>query len=70
MDNFVEDQWNQFGSNLERTAEHLAGDDQQLLDEFLKSASEFHDSKSPESYYELLPAIAEGTALAVEWQNR
>ena len=70
MDNFIDDQWNEFCSNLERTAKHVAGDDQHLLDSFLKTAAEFRDSKSPESYYELLPAIAEGTKLAVEWQSR
>ena len=36
MSSFVEDQWNQFCSNLEQTAKFLAGDDQQLLDKFLK----------------------------------
>ena len=69
MDNFVKDQWNQFCSNLERTAKHFASDNQKLLDKYLESASQFHDSKSPESYYELLTAIAEGTKLAVDWQN-
>ena len=70
MSSFVEDQWNQFCSNLEQTAKFLAGDDQQLLDKFLKSANEFRGSKSPESYAELLPSIAEGTELAVKWQDR
>ena len=69
MDSFIENQWNQFCNNLKKTAKHIAGDDQKRLDEFLKAASEFGDSKSPESYYELLPAIAEGTKLAVEWQS-
>ena len=69
MENFVEDQWNQFCNNLEQTARHLAGDDEKQLDDFLKSAGEFNDLKSPESYYELLSAIAEGTELAVEWQS-
>ena len=70
MDSFIEDQWNQFCNNLERTAKHLAGDDQNRLDEYLEEAGEFSDSKSPDSYYELLPAIAEGTELAVGWQDR
>ena len=70
MDSFVTKQWNQFNDNLEQIAKHLAGDDQKLLDEYLNSASEFQESRSPDSYAELLPAIAEGTALAVKWQNR
>ncbi|MFT7632170.1 MAG: hypothetical protein ACI87E_003219 [Mariniblastus sp.] len=70
MHEFVNKQWNDFCNNLERSANHLAGESQNLLDQFMNAAMEFYDNTQPSSYQELLEAIARGTAMVISWQDR
>ncbi len=70
MVDFLDKEWNDFQKRLEQTAQHLAGENQDLRQQFAGETADFIESDVPESYPDLLEKIKLGTQLAIGWQQQ
>ncbi|TWT68311.1 hypothetical protein [Crateriforma conspicua] len=66
---FIEDQWKQLCDRVNQTAEHLAGDQDDVASAWAQQVDQFAQQDPPGSYPDLLRRVAQAADLASTWRD-